>query len=94
MFAQAIIYLLIAILFCWLLWKFVIKPIMEAYGIEIEEDIVITDQTRKLKKLREEAKLMSESAKAAEEGIEVAKDIKYFEDRIKESEEKIKEINK
>lgn len=84
---------LIVLVFVWIMWKKIIKPVLESKGIEVEDEPeVITDHTKRLKKMKEEFKNKSASAQAATEGVELAKQIKDLEDVIKESDRNIKDV--
>ena len=75
---------MIAIIAAWVLWRFVIKSILEAHGIKIDDDPVIkTKQTKTLDELKEKYLNQSASSKAANEGLLLAREIKKMEEEIK-----------
>lgn len=83
-------YILGIMFFAWLTWKFVVKPILEDSGIEIEDKV--TDYTIRLQKLQEEYDELTISAQAAEEGVKLLEQIRDLENKICEADEKMKEI--
>lgn len=93
MFAQSLIYSIIFIVFVYAIWKFIITPILESQGVDVEgEQKIITEYTRKLGRLKEKHERLSTSADAAEESAQLTEQIKDLEDKIKEANERIKEM--
>lgn len=89
MFFQAIMYVLLFIGFCFVMWKFIIEPILKDKGIVIEEEKEIkTAHTKELDRLREELKKAKVNEKAADEIEWLQKQIKQCEDKIADSLEK------
>lgn len=86
MFFMYIFYLFGILGFCWIIWRFLVQPILNDTGIETEG--IETKQTKQLEKLRREYDEMEASVKAADEGVWLAKEIKKMEDKINQ---KIKE---
>lgn len=92
MFVQGLFYLAGPILFIWLAWRWVVKPILREKGVDVDGEKITTAQTENLERLKKDHERMVLSSQAAEEGVELTKDIKYMEDKIKSSEERMKEI--
>jgi hypothetical protein len=93
MFFQALTYFALILVAAWSIWKWVVKPILEAKGIEVEDDPeIITTQTKVLETLKKRYEEKSASAKAAREGLELAKEISILENEIKEADKKRKEF--
>lgn len=93
MFFQALTYIAIILIAVWAIWKWVVKPVLEAQGIEVEDPPeVITNQTKVLETLKKRYEEKSVSSKAALEGLELAKEISRLENEIKEANEKRKEL--
>lgn len=90
MFFMIIFYLLGILGFCWIIWNFLVKPILNDTGIEIED--IVTEYTKQRDKLRAKYNELEKSAQAAEEGLELAREIKYWENRIADVEKRMKEI--
>jgi hypothetical protein len=84
MFFQALIYVFLIIVAVYLGWKFVVKPILEGKGIEVEEPPEIqTKHTKTLDELKKEYAEKSASSKAAKEGLTLARKIAKMEEEIK-----------
>jgi len=85
MFFQMLIYILILISGAWILWKYVIQPLLQGTGIiEEEEDPIKTEYTKKLEKLQNELAEKEVSNEAIEECVEIKEKIKELERQIAE----------
>ena len=85
--------IIIILIFVWVLWRNVIVPILEAKGIEVDEDKSIeTDHTKQLEELKKQFNDLSASAQAAEEGLNISRQIKALEARIKEADGERKKL--
>lgn len=91
MFAQALIYVFIVMTFAWLLWKWIVIPILKDMDIDYKEQR--TEYTKKLERLKEEYDEMTASAQAAEQGVEIMEKIKEMEDKIVEADRKMNEMD-
>ena len=70
----------------YLLWLKIVKPILLARGVEVDEpEQIETSHTKELEKLQIKYEDKSASAKAAGEGLKLAKKIKELEEKIKDS---------
>lgn len=87
MFFARVIAFLVLLGGLWILWLKIIKPLLEAHGIEVDEEVpevIETDQTKQLEILKEKFEKLSISAQAAEEGLELTKKIKELEEKMKD----------
>ena len=92
MFFQALLYICLIVGAVWVAWKFIVKPILEGQGIQVEEEedkTIRTPHTKKLKQMKKDFAEKSKSAQAAEEGVIVSKGIDDLEDRINEADDKM-----
>jgi len=93
MFFQAITTFLILILFAWLAWKWIIKPILAGHGIEVEDEKSIVNQhTKTLDQLKKEYDDKSASAQASSEGLVLAKQIDAMSKFIKKNDQEKEDI--
>lgn len=94
MFFQGLVYVAILLIAAWVLWKLIIKPILEGNGIQVEEDedtTIRTSHTKKLDDMKEEFEKKVKSADAAEETVIISKGINELDERIKDADNKMKE---
>jgi biopolymer transport protein ExbB/TolQ len=92
MFFQALIYIVIILLALWLAWKYIAQPVLEGYGIEVDDDLeeIRNNHTKRLERLLEELADKKAAQEAAIESVELVKEIKALEDQIKDAEEAMK----
>jgi len=91
MFFLRIIEILILIGFCWLLWKFIIKPILEGHGIEVDEpEEIKTDYTKRLKKTKRTHAETKASVNAIRKEAKLTDAINDMTDEINRTEDEIK----
>ena len=77
--------------FLWLIWKKVIQPLLEAHGVEVDEEQPIeTEHTKNLEKTKDEHAKKAISLKAVKEEQELKKDIDYFDDEIDRTKKEMK----
>jgi len=94
MFFQGLVYIILFISASWILWKYIIKPILEANGIQVEEDedtTIRTSHTKKRDQMKKDFYEKSESADAAEEGVMISKGINELDERIEAADREMKE---
>jgi Tfp pilus assembly protein PilO len=85
MFFQMLIYIVILISGAWILWKYVIQPLLQGTGvIEEEEDPIKTEYTKKLEKLKDELAEKEVSSEAIGECVSIKAQIKELERQIAE----------
>lgn len=90
---MAIFYFLIFLGFCYLMWRLVIKPMIEeTTGKKIDE--TRTMYTKKLEKIKKEHEEASASADAMNEAYELTKEAIAREKEIKRLEKKIESLKK
>lgn len=85
MFVQSLIYIVIFLITAWVLWKYVIKDILEANNL-IEEEPIVTSYTKERDILRAKLDEKAVSANSAVECAELRKRIKELDDKIVEAE--------
>jgi hypothetical protein len=94
MFAQALIYIILILIFCVIGWFWVVKPLLKGAGVENiedpEPDELTAMQTKrdglkvKLAKLKTDAEAAGEMATMTEEMVGLEAEIKEAEKEIKE----------
>lgn len=93
MFFANITIIILLLVFLWVFWLKVIKPILIAKGIEVDdEQPITTDHTKQLEKLKDEFEKLSASAKAAKNGLALAKQIKKLEQEIIDADSERKKL--
>lgn len=91
MFFQFMIYILIFVAFILAVWKWIIRPILEGLGIQVDEEPEVkTEHTKRLKKTKEEHKEKSASVHAVREEKNLKEELSKMDEEIKETERKIK----
>lgn len=92
MFFQALTTIFIVILFCWLIWRLIVKPILEGHGVKVDDDPVVkTDHTKRLDKTRQAHAKAKASVNAVKEERDLIEDIAAMNREIKYEDEKIQE---
>jgi hypothetical protein len=98
MFAQFLIYIGLIIVALWIAWKFIIAPILEAKGIDIDEgdvptlEEIRTKHTEHLERLMAELEQKKASKEAAKESAWIMREIKDLEREIKDAEDIMTEL--
>jgi len=93
MFFAYITSFLIILGFLYLAWRKIGVPLLEARGVQVDEDSpIVTDHTKQLEKLKTEFENLSASAKAAKDGLALAKQIKKLEAQIADAEAERKKL--
>lgn len=96
MFFQALMYFLIFVGFIWVLWHFVIRELLKAHDIEVDEPEVDPLTAMEMKRDSLQAKLdkLHKDADAAEDMVGITEEIKDLESQIADAETQIKELKK
>ena len=93
MFFQALIGIFLLAVFAFLVWHFIIAPILKANGIKVEEEKPVeTDRTRKLAKLKKKYIQMVTDGKATDEIYLMEAEIKNLEKQIAKRDLETKEL--
>lgn len=93
MFFADIIIVFIALLFFYLLWRIIVKPILKDRGIKVDEDkLPSTPHLKELKTLIDQYKKLSVSAQSAERGLILAQKIKHLKEKIQYAETESKKL--
>ncbi len=98
MFAQFLIYVFLILIALWIAWKFIVAPLLEANGIDIDEgdeptmEEIRTAHTQRLEKLMAELEEKKASQEAAKESVWMMREIKALEREIADAEKAMKEI--
>jgi septal ring factor EnvC (AmiA/AmiB activator) len=93
MFFQGLIGFLLLIGGAYAIWKFVIAPGLKGAGIDIEEgEDIITEDTKKLEKMKKQYEDMKASTEAVKEQLDLKKQIKEMEKKIEKAKKKMKKL--
>lgn len=95
MFFQALIYVTIIFIFCYAMWRLVIKDLLRSKGVKVDEDKIdpLTETQAKRDELRERLEKLKKDATAADDMVGITKEIGALEHEIKLAEQKIKELS-
>ena len=98
MFFQGLVYIAILIIGLWVAWRWIIAPILEAKGIDINEgdvptlEEIKTKHTEHLERLMDDLEQKKASSEAAKESAWIMREIKDLEREIEQAEEVMKEL--
>jgi len=98
MFAQFLFYVILIMIALWVAWEFIIKSILQAKGIDINEGDAPTMEeiknahTQRLENLMKELANKRAAQEAASESVYLMREIKELEDRIAHAEKTMKEL--
>jgi septal ring factor EnvC (AmiA/AmiB activator) len=92
MFFQGIISILIILGFLFVVWKLIVKPVLEDHGIKVDDEPEVkTEYTKRLDKTKKEHTEKFASVDAIRKEKELKKDIKYMDNEIDETEKQIED---